>query len=226
MDATYFILCLVFVAGYIHLSSCAPYENDNDRKGIDAVETPLADKKLIWRGEMEDMADEGKENHEQVDNMLENQDIVLDRRPKASMEPAADSSSKRDYANVSFLVYLDHTVSMSNHILRFNNVVYNYGGGYNVHTGVYTVPISGAYIVSFHLELGSYSYPVTSSLYVNSKVMVSSKLKPYYGVKQASQTAVLYLKERESMFLKVDRGNVGSSSGRSTIFTGVRLPYI
>ncbi|XP_045183261.2 uncharacterized protein LOC123541751 [Mercenaria mercenaria] len=226
MDATYFILCLVFVVDYVHLSSCAPYENGNDRKGIDAVETPLADKKLKWRGEMEDMTDEGTENHEQVDNMLVNQEKVMDRRHKASMEPAADSSLSRNYSNVLFLVYLDHTVSMSNHILRFNDVVYNYGGGYNVHTGVYTVPISGAYIVSFHLELGAYSYPITSSLFVNSKVMVSSKLKPYYGVKQASQTAVLYLKRGDAMFLRVDKGTVGSSSGRSTIFTGVRLPYI
>ncbi|XP_053386880.1 complement C1q-like protein 4 [Mercenaria mercenaria] len=192
------------------------YENGNERQAIDAVETPHGDKQLKWRSEMEDMSNEGTENNAQADNTLENQ--------KIDVEPAADRLlSPR---NVSFFVYLDQRVTMSNHILRFNNVVYNYGDGYNVHTGVFTVPLTGAYLISFHLELGQYSYPITSSLYVNSKVMASSVVKPTYGINQASQTVILNLKTGESMYLKVDRGSIyGSSSARNTILTGVRLSY-
>jgi len=54
--------------------------------------------------------------------------------------------------NVAFTAYLDHDVAsiQQTETVKFNMVHLNDGNGYNTYSGVFTVPVSGVYLFTYH----------------------------------------------------------------------------
>lgn len=127
---------------------------------------------------------------------------------------------------VAFYAYLDHSVSfITFNILLFNQVVYNAGNGYNPHTGVFTVPEPGTYILSFHFENWREGGSQRANLYVDSDIVAGSIIDPKGKIStQAGTTIILHLTKGQSVYVKVQNGEVyGSPSERYTVFTGALL---
>lgn len=126
---------------------------------------------------------------------------------------------------VAFYAYLDHSVSFVKfNVLQFNKVVYNAGNGYNPHTGVFTVPEPGTYILSFHFENWRGVLDQRANLYVDGNIVAGSIIDPKTRSTQAGTTVILYLTKGQAVYVKVQRGEVyGYPTERYTVFTGALL---
>ncbi|XP_063419694.1 uncharacterized protein LOC134704842 [Mytilus trossulus] len=55
-------------------------------------------------------------------------------------------------AGIAFSVYLDHDLDLgAPEVLKYNKIITNEGGGYNLNTGAFICPESGMYLLSFYI---------------------------------------------------------------------------
>ncbi|XP_045204780.2 uncharacterized protein LOC123557399 [Mercenaria mercenaria] len=96
-----------------------------------------------------------------------------------NLEIRRDLFSKRTAsAHVSFSAYLSHLQDHLgvNQVVKFDRVITNDGNGYNTHTGVFTVPVTGTYMFIFYVS--SSSSNVQFDLVVDDSVKTSGVARP------------------------------------------------
>ncbi|CAC5418039.1 C1QL [Mytilus coruscus] len=131
---------------------------------------------------------------------------------------------------IAFSVYLDHDVNFGAHqVLKYNRIITNEGNGYSVHTGSFTCPESGIYLLSFSIgqrgdtvARGAYIY-----LMVNSVNVIDAVVDSFHNTQdlQGGNTVIIRLKAGDVVFTEGDEGShgEGSTGVRLTSFSGVLL---
>jgi hypothetical protein len=132
-------------------------------------------------------------------------------------------SGKRQTERVAFTAYLDHDQAVhSGNVLKFNQILYNVGNAYNVHTGIFTVPITGTYLFSFQVEdwrTGELKF----YLMVDGQNMVDAIIGNT-GSTQSGNTAILGLTVGNSVWIESAEGYAfGDNNFRGTTFCGAFL---
>uniref|UniRef100_A0A4W3IPG9 C1q domain-containing protein n=1 Tax=Callorhinchus milii TaxID=7868 RepID=A0A4W3IPG9_CALMI len=106
--------------------------------------------------------------------------------------------------------------------IPFRNVFYNNQKHFNPGVGVYTAPVNGTYVFSYHLSISK--NPIQMALFKNRETLV--KTANIATKDQASQMIVLYLAGGDKIWLQVkdsiDNGMYASSETDST-FSGFLL---
>ncbi|XP_071158927.1 uncharacterized protein [Mytilus edulis] len=131
---------------------------------------------------------------------------------------------------VAFSVYLDHdTDSGAQQVLKYNRIITNEGNGYNVHTGSFTCPESGMYLLFFSIGERGDTIPKGAYIYlmVNSVNVIDAAVDSYHNAQdlQGGNTVIIRLKAGDVVFTEVAVGghSEGSTGLRLTSFSGVLL---
>ncbi|XP_062590174.1 uncharacterized protein LOC134251776 [Saccostrea cucullata] len=110
-------------------------------------------------------------------------------------------------------------------VLVFSKVITNIGGGYNVHTGIFTAPVAGMY--QFFVTVVGYSY---ESIYMyivlngNPKVTTASEASRSSPYQTGTNMLVVRLDQSDTVWIK-RQGGTGyySDSVPITTFSGVLI---
>ena len=105
----------------------------------------------------------------------------------------------------------------SGHTIIYDVVMTNYGGGYNGHTGVYTVPIDGLYSFTWITRV-SCKNDYTSELHVNNKIAGSVFI--YCWKNSNAGHAVIEVRKGDSVFVLTGSGMIRSNTYGRTSFSG------
>ena len=144
---------------------------------------------------------------------------------------------KRDIINiaaegVAFSAYLDHQIQHmgAGHHIICNQVLLNDGNHYNTFTGIFTVPQTGVYLLTFNFGVKTTNDDWTEvRLVVNNREIVDAAVQMTGSVshREASgNTAIIQLTQGESVWLENRQTDSEISSGaawRFTTFSGVLL---
>ena len=139
---------------------------------------------------------------------------------------------KRDTATegVAFSAYLDHEIYHmgSGHTIKCNQVLLNDGNHYNNFTGIFTVPQTGVYLLTFSFGVQHAPDKTSVRLVVNNREIVDAtgQVLGTWQRSSSSNTAIIRLNLDESVWLEniITGSEVVSMQGyRYTTFSGVRL---
>ena len=142
--------------------------------------------------------------------------------------------SKRDIAiateGVAFSAYLDHIIYHmgGGHTVKCNQVLLNDGNHYNSFTGIFTVPETGVYLLTFSFGVRDINDVTHIRLVVNNREIVDAAGE-VTGTSQrssSSNTAIIKLNQGESVWLEsivTDSEVISGPSFRWTSFSGVLL---
>ena len=111
--------------------------------------------------------------------MEQQSDEIVDSGDKLTKRLLTPSSS----AGVAFSVYLDHAVqrmSVGTKII-FNRVFINEGSVYDTSTGIFKVPRSGVYLLTYTIDCEFPSNPIEVELVVNGASYGSAKAEAIHS---------------------------------------------
>ena len=140
--------------------------------------------------------------------------------------------SKRDTATegVAFSAYLDHIIYHmgGGHTIKCNQVLLNDGNHYNSFTGIFTVPETGVYLLTFNFGVQTINDVTEVRLVVNNREIVDAagEVTVTSQRSSSSNTAIIKLNQGESVWLEsivTDSEVVSGPSYRWTTFSGVLL---
>ena len=140
--------------------------------------------------------------------------------------------SKKDIATggIAFSAYLDHEALHLGigHTIKCNQVLLNEGNHYNTFTGIFTVPHTGIYLLTFNIG-GEHINDLTQvRLMVNNRAIVDAAVQVLGSFQRVSSgnTAIIKLNIGESVWLESELKDSEAISGsryRWTTFSGVLL---
>ncbi|XP_045191033.2 heavy metal-binding protein HIP-like [Mercenaria mercenaria] len=109
--------------------------------------------------------------------------------------------------SVAFTAYLDHQIKELNPgtTIKCNQIISNYGNGYNKFTGIFTAPISGTYFTTFTIQAGVKKTNVRLLKDGQNVVGAVVHADPYsdsYRQTMASNSAVINLTAGQSLWLE------------------------
>ncbi|KAL3876073.1 hypothetical protein ACJMK2_033956 [Sinanodonta woodiana] len=148
--------------------------------------------------------------------------------PKSGFNRGREIRTGEVPENVAFTAYLDHTLSglANGMIIRIPSILLNDGNAYNVHTGIFTVPVDGTYLFTFsivHFNMNQ----LVAKLVVDNVGMVDAVADSDGREHQSSNTAILRLQNGQSVWLEaadVEDGTLFSlANERYCTFSGVLL---
>nr|KAG5703151.1 hypothetical protein BaRGS_027316 [Batillaria attramentaria] len=103
-------------------------------------------------------------------------------------------------------------------VLKFDNVVINYGNGYNSSTGKFTAPVTGIYEMSVHFEEAQGQYVYVNLMTEAGKVSYSVAGDPNWQ-NSASFTVLVFLNQGQTTWVERDAGS------RSYVLNGLRSSF-
>ena len=133
---------------------------------------------------------------------------------------------------VAFSAYLSKpTHYVSGHTVKFDQVLTNYGNGYNKYTGVFSVPTTGVYLLTFSIAINHPYSHIKVKLLDNNRSIVDASADPGSATKtdMGGNTVIVDLTAGQSAWLEVyDCMNVNgqmysSNSNRYATFSGAKL---
>ena len=133
---------------------------------------------------------------------------------------------KRAVTHVAFSTYLSHSLDHLSigHVIKLDQIFLNDGNGYNKYTGVFTVPASGVYLLTYSLETHNTNPYLEVELVVNNRNM-GTLVADTYTV--PSKTIITRLTAGQSVWLEVTfHAGVTIDSNtvnKFTTFSGVLL---
>ena len=142
---------------------------------------------------------------------------------------------KRDIINsaaegVAFSAYLDHVIQHmgSGHTIKCNQIILNDGNHYSSFTGIFTVPQTGVYLLTFNFSAEHANDWTQVRLKVNNRETVDAAAQVTGSLQRVSagNTAIIKLNQGEYVWLEsqVDDSEVMKGSHyRWTTFSGVLL---
>ena len=140
--------------------------------------------------------------------------------------------SKRDITTegVAFSAYLDHEIYHMGigHTVKCNQVLLNEGNHYNTFTGIFTVPQTGVYLITFSFGVRSNNDLTHVRLMVNNREIVDAagQVTGTFQRSSSSNTAIIKLNQGESVWLENEVNDsevMGGTQWRWTTFSGVLL---
>ena len=137
-----------------------------------------------------------------------------------------DREQKRSVNHVAFSAYLSHRLKNLSigHVLKLDQISLNEGNGYNKYTGVFTVPVSGVYLLTYSIEAHTTDHALEIELVVNNRNMGTLKTVTYTAT---SKTIITRLSTGQSVWLETAyTANVSidsNSNNKFTAFSGVLL---
>ena len=161
--------------------------------------------------------------------------IVHDAKSKTKgHNPLRKTFARRCGANIAFSAYLDHNLEhlTTGHIIKCNQPLLNVGNAYSTITGLFTVPQTGVYLLTFTInshrdddtEQLTYVKLVSDNRNIIDAVNV---LNAQYSEHMGGNTAIVQLTEGESVWLEVfgtTNGQLQSDDNyRYVSFSGVFL---
>ena len=136
-------------------------------------------------------------------------------------------------ANVAFSAYLDHSIYhlTSGYLIKCNKALLNVGNAYNTITGLFTVPQTGVYLLTFTINthVGTSAATIFVKLVSNNKNIIDavSKLPAGDYDQMGGNTAIVQLSAGESVWLEVFATTTGELQSDETFryvsFSGVLL---
>ena len=130
---------------------------------------------------------------------------------------------------IAFSAYASHFQPhlTAGHVLKCDQTIINDGGGFHGHTGIFTVPESGVYLLSFTFATDANGKWLWIKLVVDDRLIVRAATDAQYSthVEMGGNTAILSLVQGESVWLEVEKSNdvqIWPVSYTST-FSGVLL---
>ena len=135
-------------------------------------------------------------------------------------------------ARVAFSAYLDNKLTQlsTGHVIKCNKPLLNIGNAYNAHTGVFTVPTTGVYLLTFTICDNAPGHWTFVKLVVDDRNLVDAVLSPVpsgFSDFMGGNTAIVQLSASESVWLEVYNTATGELESeekfRYVTFSGVLL---
>ncbi|VDI65096.1 Hypothetical predicted protein [Mytilus galloprovincialis] len=151
---------------------------------------------------------------------------------RASRLLAGGIQSPIDTNDVAFYAYMSKTEAIiPHHTLIFDHVETNIGHAYSQHSGAFTVPINGVYILSYTV------FPNGAGSYASVELTVNSMPRGTIFIDSQSSDndftgctgfAVLALKQGDVCFVRLNptyqsTGSIASSSNMRSSFSGIKV---
>ncbi|XP_060553897.1 complement C1q tumor necrosis factor-related protein 1-like [Ruditapes philippinarum] len=138
------------------------------------------------------------------------------------------SRRRRETEVVAFSVYLNHDIDhmgIGHHIV-FNKVITNEGAGYNVYTGIFTVPVTGLYLFTF--SMNDIDHISNLQLVMDGSNLVDIVDNPVNNEESmSSNTVIVHVNKGQSLWIQEYTNNDGSIRSRELwrycIFSGILL---
>ncbi|KAL3870738.1 hypothetical protein ACJMK2_038782 [Sinanodonta woodiana] len=131
-------------------------------------------------------------------------------KPKSKRRSVVDSAhgNRRGVVpdHVAFTAFLDHRVTglATGMTIKFSGTLLNDGNGYNIYTGIFTVPVDGTYLFTFsivHIDLNQ----LVAKLVVDGVGMVDAIADPgsLGHEHQGTNAAILRLRKGQSVWIEM-----------------------
>ncbi|XP_045206516.2 uncharacterized protein LOC123558704 [Mercenaria mercenaria] len=155
-------------------------------------------------------------------NTMESKSSSADESEEAARKGHPDQMTKIHFPNreirrvpstksspsiaVSFSVYLSHLLNHlgEKQVVKFDRVITNNGNGYNTHTGVFTVPVTGTYVFIFYVSSSDSS--VEFNLMADDSLRASGIARPNDFSQdkdvQGGGTVILHLNQGVSVWIQ------------------------
>ena len=135
------------------------------------------------------------------------------------------------FGKIAFSSYLGHNLVhiTTGHTVKCDQVLSNYGGAYNSHTGVFTVTVTGVYLLTFHISTSQGQSHVRVKLVVDDREIVAASADPGPNshVDMGGNTAIIPLTAGEAVWLEVFASQNGQLESSRTFkvvsFSGALL---
>ncbi|KAH3777202.1 hypothetical protein DPMN_178640 [Dreissena polymorpha] len=175
-----------------------------------------------------------------VEEVVRDLDTKIKVMEKSLLEVLKDSaytpsSSEKRTArsvagNVAFSAYLSRSIDHIGlgQVIKLDRTVLNDGNAYNIATGIFTVPITGVYLLSMSVD----SYAETHvTLMVNSARvadLISDATPQRHDMEiMSSNTIIIRLYQGQSVWMEVTKGDdpqiIGNENWRYTTFSGLLM---
>ena len=132
--------------------------------------------------------------------------------------------------HVAFSAYLDHNLYhlTTGHILKCNRPILNVGNHYNAHTGVFTVPSTGVYLLTFFINGFGNNHRTFVRLVVDDRNIVAAVSLGGTADEMGGNTAIVQLTAGEAVWLEIFGGTTTGqlqtdNNFRYVTFSGVLL---
>ena len=183
-------------------------------------------------------ADNGLKNLAETNNVTSQSEVDANSKTKAQNSLTTTFARKSRIAtsaNIAFSAYLDHSLDhlTTGHIVKCNQALLNVGNAYNTITGLFTVPQSGAYLLTFTINSNSNNdsgyKPTYVKLVSNNRNILDAETVLYdkHREHMGGNTAIIQLTAGESVWLEVfgtTNGQLQSDGNyRYVSFSGVLL---
>ena len=124
-------------------------------------------------------------------------------KQSAAIGNGLDRVQKRTVTHVAFSTYLSHELNHLSigHVIKMDQTFINDGNGYNQNTGIFTVPASGVYLLTYSIENTHKTHHLEVELLVDNKHM-GTLLAYNYG-QMASKTIKTRLAAGQSVWLEM-----------------------
>ena len=133
-------------------------------------------------------------------------------------------------SHVAFSAYLDHNLYhlTTGHILKCNRPIINVGNHYNAHTGVFSVPSTGVYLLTFFINGFGNNHRTFVRLVVDDRNIVAAVSTDDAGDEMGGNTAIVQLTAGVAVWLEIFGGTTTGqlqtdNTYRYVTFSGVLL---
>ena len=130
---------------------------------------------------------------------------------------------------IAFSAYLSHDIPhlAPGHTLKCDQIIINDGNAYSPYTGVFTVPTTGVYLLTFNFDVYHSNRWEAIKLVVNNRNIVDAVATGFTGNNMGGNTAIIKLIQGETVWLESYGSNDGevfsTTAYKRTTFSGVLL---
>ena len=143
----------------------------------------------------------------------------------------AETRTKRQITGgIAFSAYLSHDILhlALGHTIKCDQIIINDGNAYSQYTGVFTVPVTGVYLLTFNFDVWDVHRYEWIRLVVNNRNIVDATADGFNGSNMSGNTAILKLTQGENVWLESYQSPDGEvlspgTYAKLTRFSGVLL---
>ena len=200
------------------------FETDNKTE----LNLPKQENDIVEKENIPDNKDsrKGFSQDQVIDNIHGDKKAVSNKIPSRDRRAALYNGT-----GIAFSAYLSHEVNHMaiGHTIKCDKVLINDGNAYSPYTGAFTVPETGVYFLTFHIDAYSLHDETIVKLVVNNRNIVDADAKPggVYGHQASGNSAIIQLNSGEKVWLEIYQVNdvqlYGSDAFRLTTFSGFML---
>ena len=168
--------------------------------------------------------DNEKVSKQETDQPIHNSEVKLSRKS------VAETRTKRQITGgIAFSAYLSHDILhlALGHTIKCDQIIINDGNAYSQYTGVFTVPVTGVYLLTFNFDVWNVHRFEWIKLVVNNRNIVDATADGFKGSNMSGNTAILKLTQGENVWLEsyysADGEVLSATYGKLTTFSGVLL---